>query len=180
MLRSLLSFLMIAAVVLPRITSAQNPEQVNLRARMIGSETETRLLRNIRVRVSHNFDAPLAEGTSCDVTLSACPQVFIPRRLRPNRTRGRCNPVEIASVNMTTGQERAFFRMAGPPLVVRRPGRARQISFQTQSNCVDIENNEATLHSPPRARKSSRRDRIGHTPRRVFRVFSRRMRIVAR
>lgn len=176
-MRSSLILCLSALLVLPAVLHADNPTSANLRLRVTGSETARRLNTNIRVRAKHIFAEPLAEGTICAVNLAACVQRFVPLRVRPNRTAGTCNGVPIASATLTAGQQAAIFRTAGPPLIVKRAGRARQVSFQTESVCIDGSDNEATIYSPPRARKSSRKDRVGRTPARVLAVYVKRARV---
>lgn len=170
-------FLSCLMVLGPAVSKADNPDSTNLRLKVSGSETTNRIGTNIRVRATHIFNEVLEEGTACDVTLSACIQTFIPARLEPDRTGGRCDAVAIATVNMVAGQQKAVFRTYGPPLAVKRAGRARQISFQTQSECIDTDSTQATIFSPPRARKSSRKDRVGRSNQIVFARFAKRVRV---
>lgn len=170
-------FLSCLVGLLPVASMADNPDGASLRVKLSGSETASRIGTNIRVRAVHIFSEVLEEGTSCDVILSACAQKFIPAKVQSSRG-GRCDAVEIATVSMTAGQQKATFRTVGPPLAVKRAGRARQISFQTKSDCIDVGSAEDTLYSLPRARKSSRIDRLGRSAQIVFSRFARRIRTI--
>lgn len=153
----------------PSLSQAANPEAARLKI-YFNRNAQNNLEGPIRIRVIHNFvDAAVETGGSCEVELSVCTSEFYPKGLPPDVDARECVPEVIGTATVEGGQSTVRFRTTTHPLTARRFH--QQLSFQTQSTCVDASDNESVIISNSRAKKISESNGVGKARRTVLRFL---------